>query len=98
MRSDLKKIGNWFTTNNLWHKTFNDFSQNEIEGLCQTVLNNTDKTIISQCYICGSKSFWRFKGENQQMWTCIDCHPPVGKESLELLKIEIKESINDRSK
>lgn len=95
MSINLKKIGHWFTTNNLWHKTFNDFSQKEIEGLCQIILNNTDKIIISQCYTCGSRSFWRFKGEDNKKWTCTNCHPPVGREGLEFLKIEIKETQND---
>lgn len=93
MEIDLKKIGNWFTTNNLWHKSFNDFSQKEIEGLCEIVLNNANKEIISQCYTCEAKTFWRFKGEDNKKWTCVDCHPPAINEGLEFLKIEIKEKM-----
>ena len=89
MNSNLKKIGHWFTTNNLWHKPFNNFSQKEIKEFCHIVLNNADKTIISQCYTCGSKSFWRFKGEDRKKWTCTECHPPAVSEGLEFLHIKI---------
>lgn len=89
---NLKKVGKWLTLNNLWHKPFNAFSKKEIEGLYEIILsekNVPDKIIISRCYVCGSTSFWRFRGENQEMWTCLICHPPAVKDGLEFLKIII---------
>ena len=92
MKFNLKKIGHFFTINNLWHKTFNEFTQQEIEELCETILSDDNKEIISRCYTCGSLSFWRFKGEENKKWTCIDCHPPATNKGLEFLKITIDDN------
>lgn len=99
MKSNLKKIGNWFTTNNLWHKPFNDFSQKEIEGLCQIISENIKKphgNIIEPCYVCGNVKFWRLKGDLKS-WTCAECHPPVATDKkLDFLTLLITDMVDKR--
>ena len=92
MNINLKKIGQFFTLKNLWHKPFNDFSQEEIEGLCDVVLSESNMSgkIISQCHACGSISFWRVKGEKSK-WICKECHPPATDAKKEYLQLNVSD-------
>ena len=89
---NLKKIGNYFTLNNLWHKPFNDFSQEEIEGLCDVILSGSsmDSKVITRCCACGSTSFWRLKGEKSK-WICKECHPPATDAKKEYLQLIVSD-------
>ncbi len=95
MKINLKKIGQYFTLKNLWHKTFNDFSQEEIEGLCEVVLSGSSMSgkIISQCYVCGSTKFWRFNGDNTAKWICMECHPPATNTKKEYLQLNVSDEV-----
>lgn len=76
MKFNLKRIGHFFTVNNLWHKTFNEFSQQEIESMCKAIALHVkrDKERKGLCPVCGKSEFWKF--ENWRDLICANCFEP----------------------
>ncbi len=83
---DLKKIGEWFTKNNLWATPFNQFSEDQMKNLVTVVLSSPSHRVPPGGW---KKPFLNQAGE---LIYPLETHPayrywdPDGKSVFETLK------------